>query len=487
MNNEKLKKTLLHYINLEYYANELDEEFQTLLSELQQRCNKAICSQPSINTKSEYGVIYKIIKEEVDKFQKELEERLEEEAERIMNLEKDFLDNIYNKAPRKSEDNSGIKKNLLVLSGISLAKLLFSPIDGKDTAKQFAERTGKNILRSYDTSLRAGYLFGQKSEDVNTQITNKMKQVARGMQSGIRTAIPSFAKTTDRIVFLNNNVEVVWVATLDGRTCITCASLSGVHFKSISEAPSVPLHCMCRCILYPVKDLIEPVPDFSEFIESLDEDDQKSVLGANRYEMWKKYDISLDKFLNNGTVISVDDLKNSPIITNAETAKLVKKNYPNDTFIRRKLSDNASLYISKERIRAGIKDPLVYKSDKMMATTLARMTGRDFYMLSENKVGVANPDGFFIDNTIEMKHVRAGIEKLGKNAIHALKQSENVFLYCDRSFSKKDCIDKIRGSLYAKKGTANKNGLDFTEPNKNSLLYIYTDGKLYKLHWGDTL
>ena len=323
MNNEKLKKTLLHYINLEYYANELDEKFQTLLNELQQRCNKAIRSQPSINTKSEYGVIYKIIKEEVDKFQKELEERLEEEAERIMNLEKDFLDNIYNKTPEKSEDNSGIKKTLLVLSGISLAKLLFSPIDGRDTAKQFAERTGKNILRSYDTSLRAGYLFGQKSEDVNTQITNKMKQVARGMQSGIRTAIPSFAKTTDRIVFLNNNVEVVWVATLDGRTCITCASLSGVHFKSVAEAPSVPLHCMCRCILYPVKDLIEPVPDFSEFIESLNEEEKKQVLGVERYKLLKQYNVKPSKFLNNGTVRSVAELKeNLQKFSNSSAKKL---------------------------------------------------------------------------------------------------------------------------------------------------------------------
>ena len=438
--NETLKKTLLHYINLEYYANGLDEESQTLLSELQARCVAAIESQKSIATKKEYNVLYKLINEEVDKFEKELEERLEEQAEIIMNQELEFLENIYNREPEpeKKEKSSELSNAALALGGVSLAKILFSPIDGRDTAGQFAERTGKNILHSYDTLLRAGYLFGQKSEDINSQVANRMKQIARGMQSGIRTAIPSFAKTTDRIVFLNNNVEVVWVATLDGRTCITCASLSGLHFKSISEAPSVPQHCMCRCILCPTKDLTEPVPNFEEFIESLDEDKQKSVLGANRFEMWKKYDIPLEKFANNGTIISVDELKQNFTTLKAEaqilsqnekTAKLVSRNYPNDSFVRRKITDNASLYVAKKRIKDGIKDIAVYESDKMMAETLVRETGLDFYMLPERGVGVKNPDGFFIDATMEMKNVTGSVKKVGTNAIRALKQSPNVFIY----------------------------------------------------------
>lgn len=321
--NEILKKTLLHYINLEYYANGLDEEFQTLLNELQARCISAIESQKSINTKAEYSILYKLIKEEVDNFKKELEERLEEQAEVIMNQELEFLDDVYNKESESGEKgkSSTVTNGTLALGGVSLAKVLFSPIDGRDTAKQFAERTGKNILRAYDTPLRTGYLFGQKSEEVTAQVSNQMKQIARGMQSGIRTAIPSFAKTTDRIVFLTNNVEVVWVATLDGRTCIKCASLSGLHFKSVSEAPSVPQHCLCRCQLLPVNSITEPIPTYNEFIESLAEDEQKQVLGVNRFEMWKKYNISLEKFINNGNVVSVKELNENLNILKNEAEK----------------------------------------------------------------------------------------------------------------------------------------------------------------------
>jgi gas vesicle protein len=302
MNNEILKKTLLHYINLEYYANGIDEEFQTLLKELEERCKKVILSQKTLNTKTDYSLMYKAVKEEVEKFRKELEERLDEEAERIMNQELEFLDETYNEPVEEGKVNG----TLIALGGITATKLLFAPIDGRDTTAQFAERTGKNILRSYENSLRAGYLFGQDTESITSQINNGLRQAARGMQSGIRTAIPSYAKTTDRIVFLNNEVEVVWVATLDGRTCISCAAMSGLRFKSISEAPGI-LHAMCRCIICPVNAIENTVPLFEEFIESLSEEEQLQVLGKNRYELYKD-GIPLEKFLNNGTVIKLKDL-----------------------------------------------------------------------------------------------------------------------------------------------------------------------------------
>ncbi len=480
--NEILKKTLRHYIDLEYYANGVVEDLDELLADLYKMCDDAILKTNYLKTKADYNAVHLALEEYLSDFQTSINNRLEKEAEIVKETERTFLSSLYGSA--------------LTIGAIATSKILFAPFDGRDTVKTFSERSVKNIKRTYDTVLRSGYLFGQKSSDVKEQAEKNLKQVTQGINSGITTAIPSFAKTTDRIVFLNNNVEVVWVATLDGRTCIKCASLSGLHFKSISVAPSLPQHCLCRCQLLPVNSITEPIPIYQEFIESLDEDEQKSILGANRFEMWKKYGISLEKFINNGTVISVNELKQyidtlkteaEILAQNEKTAKLVLKNFPNDTFIKRKITDNSSLYVAKNRIKDGIKDITVYNSDKMMAETLVKETGLDFYMLSERGVGVKNPDGFFIDTTMEMKHVQGSLDKLGKNAIRALRQSENVFLYADRQFSEKDCVDKIRGSLNAKRGTAKRDGVKFIEPNKNALLYIFSDGKLYKLHWEDVL
>lgn len=488
MNNRILKDTLLNYINLEYYANELDEEFQTLLNELVEKCATAIMSLNSINTKNEYSLIMRLIKEESEKFRKELEERLDYAAEETMNKELDFLDKTYNTPIKEGEK---VDWTALILNGVTLSKLLFAPIDNKDTTKEFTERTKNNIVDAYEKSLRNGYIFGKSSKEVLSEVSNSIKQVSRGMQNGIRTAVPSYAKTTDKIVFLNNNAEVVWVSTLDGKTCINCASMSGMHFKSIADAPGTPLHVLCRCILMLASAVKEPIPDFEEFINMLDEEDQEKVLGTNRFHLWKDYDVSLKKFINNGNKVSWKQLQEeySKELTigreNKHTESLVKQKYPKEDFVSRKITKLSSLKISKDRIREGAKDPLVYESDKMMAETLVKKTNRDFYMLSENGAfGVKSPDGFYKLSTIEMKHVTGSLRKVGVNAVRALKQSPNVFVYVDNNFSINACLEKIRGTI---KNTRAQMGNKFIEPNKNDLLLIFTNNELYEYTWREVL
>ena len=337
-NNEILKKSLRHYIDLEYYANGVDEEMQALLDELIRECNKIIDSQPSYNTKAQYNIAYKLIKEKITEFGLMLYERLEEEAELTMKEEEEFLKSLYSEeedeillqkenngdeskeideseeSDEEDEDNEDDKDDetdstnlALTFAGISLTRILFAPIDGRDTAKQFAERTQKNILSAYGNSLRAGYLFGQKSEDITNQINGKMKQISNGMQAGIQTAIPSFAKNTDRIFFKQNNIEVVWCAVLDGKGCLVCYSYNGLHFKSVALAPNIP-HNRCRCILQPANLITEPLPTYEEYIESLSEEEQRHILGKNRYELWKNDGISLSKFINNGKKLRLDEI-----------------------------------------------------------------------------------------------------------------------------------------------------------------------------------
>lgn len=329
--NDKLKKILLHYINLEYYANGLDEEFSNLLSELEERCKKAITAYKNINTKSTYTTLMKVIKEEVDKFKDELRQRLEEEAEIIMQNELTFLDETYNKESYENEDyqdddeeleddedeegpdNIEKAKNerrnkrlLLTLGGITVSKILFSPIDGRDTTEQFVERIGKNIKQSFEAPLRSGYIFGRSAEDVTEQIDKSMAQVERGMSNGIKTAIPSYAKTTDKIVFIQNNKEVTWVSILDGKTCIVCAELNEMKFKSAAEAPTT--HTLCRCTLILSSEITEELPTYEEFLNSLPEEEQKEILGKSRYEMWKNDGIKLERFVNNGRKLRLDEI-----------------------------------------------------------------------------------------------------------------------------------------------------------------------------------
>lgn len=293
--NEKLKKTLKHYVDLDKYANYVAEELSEEFNICYEECMSILLHSDYYKTKADYSLAYNAIKESVSKFKDKLDERMDKEAEIVKDVETDFLKTLYG--------------TTLTIGAISLPKLLFMPIDNRDTTKQFAERTTKNILRSYDNGLRTGYIFGQSSADIKQEIDKSLKQVEKGMDNGIISAIPSYAKNTDKIVFLQNNQEVTWIATLDGSTCITCAALNGLRYKSVSEAPLYP-HFGCRCQVVPTS-VIDEIPTFEGFIESLSDEDQESVLGKNRYKMWKEYGIKLDKFLNNGDPIPLKELKES--------------------------------------------------------------------------------------------------------------------------------------------------------------------------------
>lgn len=313
-NKDIIKKTLRHYIDLEYYANAVNEDIQILLEELGNECKELISEQNGINTKDAYSLVYRIIKEKVESFGIEFEERLKQEASAVTSKEKDFLSKLYGAA--------------LSIGAISLSKILFTPIDGKDTLQSFVERSKKNILRSYDTALRSGYMFGQSSSNINEQIERNLKQPVNGISSGIKTAIPSFAKQTDRIIFLQNNLEVTWVATLDGNQCLLCTSLNGTTYKNPSLVPTYPAHNNCRCVIIPSKEVGEKIPTYEEYIESLSNDEQYHVLGKNRYELYKNNQLTLRQFINNGRVLRLDELdlpKNLSLKITGARSEIVNK------------------------------------------------------------------------------------------------------------------------------------------------------------------
>ena len=153
-------------------------------------------------------------------------------------------------------------------------------------------------------------------------------------------------------------VEIL--ATLDGRTCPVCASLDRTRYKFDEPHPALPIHHQCRCVLLPVtplSDFVEeqrpmakadfmkdaermyhakyPRKDFAALADStkkkyyyqamreyeertgepaftqvsgsisfreyfekyMTAQQQRDWLGAERYEIWKHGNLSLDKFI----------------------------------------------------------------------------------------------------------------------------------------------------------------------------------------------
>lgn len=196
---------------------------------------------------------------------------------------------------------------------------------------------------------------GYKDGVFNTtrrKAVNMARTVCNGVANSAKLA---FYQANDDVII---GVEIL--STLDGRTCPVCASLDRKRYKMDETPPSLPLHNMCRCVLLPVtpasdfadeqrpmanadfmaeakRNYSAKYPDknfddlamstkknyyyramrefenrtgkpaytqsdgavsFREyFTENMTEQQRKDWLGPERYKIWKRGNLSLDKFI----------------------------------------------------------------------------------------------------------------------------------------------------------------------------------------------
>lgn len=95
-------------------------------------------------------------------------------------------------------------------------------------------------------------IIGTKANDYRDGIfnttRNEANNIARTICNGIaNSAKMAFYQANDDVI---TGVEIL--ATLDGRTCPVCASLDRKRYKMDETPPSLPLHHQCRCVLLPV-------------------------------------------------------------------------------------------------------------------------------------------------------------------------------------------------------------------------------------------
>lgn len=209
------------------------------------------------------------------------------------------------------------------------------------------DQIADNITGTAENGYKDGVFNTTRREAVN---------MARTVCNGIaNSAKMAFYQANDDVI---TGVEIL--STLDGRTCPICASLDRKRYKLGESHPSLPLHPRCRCVLLPVtpasdfadeqrpmakadfmaeaqrsyeeknkgekfsdldddekkklyyqamreyeKRTGEPAYQQSDgavsfreyFNEHMTEQQRKDWLGPERYKLWKKGNIPLDKFI----------------------------------------------------------------------------------------------------------------------------------------------------------------------------------------------
>ena len=235
----------------------------------------------------------------------------------------------------------------------------FLKIAADDAARiETVIRQGFSAGLSIDEIVRQ--IIGTKANDYRDGIfnttRNEANNIARTICNGIaNSAKMAFYQANDDVI---TGVEIL--STLDGRTCPVCASLDRKRYKMDETPPSLPLHHQCRCVLLPVTPASDfadeqrpmanadfmaeakrnysakyPDKNFDDlatstkkkyyyqamheyeartgkpaytqsdgavsfrdyFNEHMTEQQRKDWLGPERYKLWKKGGLKLDKFI----------------------------------------------------------------------------------------------------------------------------------------------------------------------------------------------
>ena len=217
-----------------------------------------------------------------------------------------------------------------------------SPMEGA-LLSSWAEGMKEGRAARIEQAIRKGLVQGQSTDDIVRAIrgtrklnyTDGILQISRrSAQSIARTAVTHVSNVASQQTWKQNEkILKGWqfVATLDSRTSVTCAGLSGQIFP-IGEGPIPPRHIGCRSTTVAVTksyrelgfDADELTPSerssmdgkvagditFSKWLNEKGEATQLSILGPTRTKLFQSGKLQLDDFIkNDGTVITIADLK----------------------------------------------------------------------------------------------------------------------------------------------------------------------------------
>lgn len=134
----------------------------------------------------------------------------------------------------------------------------------------------------------------------------------RGAEAMVRTALSHTAAVSSKETYAALGVEEVrFIATLDARTTLTCATLhNSVH--PLDAFPWPPRHINCRSTSAPVIKGLPDIeaPSYSEWLMRQPVEVQNDILGVRKAQLFRSGKLTLDRFVDNkGRVLTLEELK----------------------------------------------------------------------------------------------------------------------------------------------------------------------------------
>lgn len=339
------KKSIKQQIDFEKYKNGQCNEIISLLDSANSAISKYIRKTSSISTKKRYTEIARKLKD----VSKALKENIgtKTDADVIIEYELEKQKAILKSVSDSIKQSNGLTVSFLypTLEQIKTSAL-FKPVDTKYgmTYQSYLESIETGLYNTWDSAIRTGYLTGMPTKEIVENVIGGISQTKKITQTGsinafrnslyanTRTVLQAFANETQRRIYEENEkylggedeYKFEYLSTLDARTCLVCGELSGKLFKSIRDAPKLPLHRGCRCVIIPYYDIkgdvkaskngyVSADTSFEQWLTEQDADTQKEVLGTTRYRLFSNGERIKD-FVDNGQTLTLKELTERNIL-----------------------------------------------------------------------------------------------------------------------------------------------------------------------------
>ncbi len=206
-------------------------------------------------------------------------------------------------------------------------------VDGMEKARmdRIEQQIRIGLLEGEGTDKIVRRIRGTKAAGYRDGILDKSR---RSTQSLVRTAVTQVSNVAAQETWKANSRYVKgwqFLATLDSRTTVTCAGLSGQTFQ-IGEGPMPPRHVACRSISVPVTKSFRELgldkdelpkgtrasmdgqvagdTTFKDWLLRKGDTMQYKVLGKTRAQLFRSGKLDLDQFIKaDGTVLTLDELE----------------------------------------------------------------------------------------------------------------------------------------------------------------------------------
>jgi SPP1 gp7 family putative phage head morphogenesis protein len=191
------------------------------------------------------------------------------------------------------------------------AELISGKTITKLTPAEMTEVYSKGESNLVLQTFRDGRLSGLTNAQISKNIDDIVKPRSRQhTETLVRTLTNQSASVARRDTYELNDIELEeYVSVLDGRTTVTCASLSGNIYK-VGKGPSIPRHYNCRSLYVPYFDGDPVGQDYNKWLKKQPKSLQVEVLGEERANLYRSGEVKLEQFTNNqGIEYTLDELE----------------------------------------------------------------------------------------------------------------------------------------------------------------------------------